>query len=405
VLAAVVVVIALAGAGTGVWLRERATPAQASGNRLVTVSRGTVEQTVSASGTLAPAQEADLSFAVSGTVTAVSAKVGQKVRKGQSLARVDPGSLTLAVRSAKADLVAAEQQLSDAKDADSSDAAVASAKAQVASAKSGLAQARANRENATLSSTITGTVASVGIAVGDQVGSGSTGSSGNGSGADPTGSNSTSSTDSAEQIVVISPDRFVVNATVTATDVPKLDSGMQARITADGSDNQLYGTVASVGIVASSDSSGSSSFPVTIDVTGKQTGLYSGTSVTASIVVKKTTNVLTVPTAALHTSDGHTVVYQMKNGKQVSTAVVVGTSYGTSTQIKSGLKAGDQVVIENIGGFGTGQSSQGSGDRDRNFPAGGFPAGGFGGSGGGFPAGGFSGSGGGFTGGGSGGGR
>ena len=54
---------------------------------------------------------------------------------------------------------------------------------------------------------------------------------------------------------------------------------------------------------------------------------------------------LTVPTVAMHTSGNQTVVQQMKNGAQVTTPVTVGTAYGATTQILSGLKAGDQVVV------------------------------------------------------------
>ena len=42
---------------------------------------------------------------------------------------------------------------------------------------------------------------------------------------------------------------------------------------------------------------------------------------------------LTVPTAAIHEENGQTVVYQMKDGAQVSTPVTVGAVYGTTTQV------------------------------------------------------------------------
>ena len=97
-----------------------------------------------------------------------------------------------------------------------------------------------------------------------------------------------------------------------------------------------------------------------IDVTGKQKGLYTGGSAAVTIIVKQTDNVLTVPTSALHTSDtgAGTVVYQMKSGKQVSTPVVVGTSYGATTAITSGLAAGDQVVVTDVrSGVGAGRTN------------------------------------------------
>jgi len=168
----------------------------------------------------------------------------------------------------------------------------------------------------------------------------------------------------------------VVDVSVTSADLPQLKKGLQAEITPTGSTTKVFGTVKSVGIVASSSSGGSASFPVTIAVTGSPKGLYAGGAVDVAIIVKQVENVLTVPTNALHTVNGKTVVYQMTNGSQVSTPVTVGATYGPVTQILSGLKTGDKVVGTSfrIGGA-TG------GNRTRQGGTGGGGTGGFGGGG------------------------
>ena len=79
------------------------------------------------------------SFAVSGTVTSVPVSVGQKVTKGQALARVGTADLKSAVTLAEANLTAADASLTSA-EAGSSSVQLASAKAQVAQAKSNLAR-------------------------------------------------------------------------------------------------------------------------------------------------------------------------------------------------------------------------------------------------------------------------
>ena len=89
---------------------------------------------------------------------------------------------------------------------------------------------------------------------------------------------------------------------------------------------------------------------------------------------------LTVPTAAIHDEGGQTVVYQMKDGAQVSTPVTVGTVYGATTQITKGLNAGDEVVVAaRTGTGGTGRTGTG-----RTGGTGGTGTGGAGGFGGGF---------------------
>ena len=57
--------------------------------RLVSASLGSVQTTVSSTGTLAPATSLDLNFANAGTLTAVSVKAADTVTAGQVLAKID----------------------------------------------------------------------------------------------------------------------------------------------------------------------------------------------------------------------------------------------------------------------------------------------------------------------------
>jgi uncharacterized membrane protein YgcG len=115
--------------------------------------------------------------------------------------------------------------------------------------------------------------------------------------------------------------------------------------------------------------------------------VYAGTTAAAVITVKQVPDVLTVPTAAIHEENGQTVVYQMKNGAQVSTPVTVGTVYGATTQITKGLNAGDEVVVTaRIGRTSTGNATGGTGTTRGGTGTGGNFGGGF--QGGGFQGGG-----------------
>ncbi len=386
--AAAVVAVVVGGSGTA-YAMTRSTPASATNaatSTVLTVARSTIRQTVAASGTLRPAREADLSFAVGGEVTAVRTAVGEKVVKGERLATVDMTALQAAVDAASANVTAASEQLTAQQDAAATTVQLASAKAQLASARTTLSDARTSLAAATLVSPIAGTVASLTLAVGDTVsGSGNstavTGASN--SARTTTGSNTAttaSTTSTSAQIVVISTDAFVVDASVGSADLAQVKKGLQAQITPTGSATTAFGIVSSVGIMASSSTSGSATFPVTINVTGKPTGLYAGGTATVSIIVKQVPNVLTVATQALKTTGATTTVTVRKAGKDVTTPVVVGTSYGPSTQVVSGLEAGDQVVVTFVRPSGVGGVG-GAGGRNRGTTGGG--AGGFGGFGGG----------------------
>ena len=150
----------------------------------VPVTTGTIQQTVASSGTLEPASQANLNFAVSGTVTAVNVKAGQTVTAGEVLATVDTTALTEEVNTAQAQLTSAEDRLSSDEAATSpSQSTIDSDEASVTSAESSLSTAQTNLDDASLTSTIAGTVASVNLTAGQLVtGTGSTGAVGTGSG-------------------------------------------------------------------------------------------------------------------------------------------------------------------------------------------------------------------------------
>lgn len=65
-------------------------------------------------GTIEPRYSAALSFRLLGRVVARNATVGEPVKKGVTLAALDPVSLELAVQAARADLASAEAQLANA---------------------------------------------------------------------------------------------------------------------------------------------------------------------------------------------------------------------------------------------------------------------------------------------------
>ena len=72
-IAGAAVVLVAAAVGLSLWLTSGSSTATGLTVTTVTVpvTTGTIEQTVASSGTIEPASQADLNFAVSGTVTAV----------------------------------------------------------------------------------------------------------------------------------------------------------------------------------------------------------------------------------------------------------------------------------------------------------------------------------------------
>jgi multidrug efflux pump subunit AcrA (membrane-fusion protein) len=413
------VVLIGATVGLSLWLTSgSSTPAGLSITTVtVPVTTGTIQQTVTSSGTIEPASQANLNFAVSGLITAVDVKAGQTVTAGQVLATVDTTALTEEVNAAQAQLTSAQDRLASDESAGASTSQLDSDQASVTSAESSLSTAQTNLKDASLTSSIAGTVASVNLTVGQQVTG--TGSGSNGTGTGGTGSNNTGNTgtggtggngstgtgstgSSSGQIVVIGTDSYIVNTTVDDTQIGQIADGDQVDITLSGggssspsstnasssssgsssSTSPIYGTVKSLSLIGS-QSSNVTTFPVVVDVTGDPAGLYAGASADVSIIVKQLNDVTEVPTNAIsYTSGGQATVTQVVDGRHVVKNVTVGVAENGETQITSGVHAGDKVLERQVTfrapGGGTGILGGGT-----NRP-GGF----FGGGGGKFPGGG-----------------
>ena len=390
-------VILLAGLATGLTLAftggSSATGVVIS-SETVKVTTGTIKQTVATSGTLEPATEADLNFGVSGTVTGVDVAAGQVVTAGQVLATVGTTALSADMAAAQANLAAAQARLSSDEVAGGSTTQIDSDEASVTSAESSLTTAQTNLADASLTSTISGTVASVSLTVGQAVTGTGTGGGGNGTGGSNAAAAASAATTSSSsgQVVVIGTESYIVNTTVDDTEIGQVAVGDQATVTPTGATTVDYGTVASIGLIAT-ESSDVATFPVVIDVTGDPAGLYAGSTADVSIIVKQLNDVVEVPTAALtYTTSGQATVTEVKGGKDVSVDVTVGQAALGETQITSGVSAGDSIV-ERVIKFTGGAGRTGGAGITGGFTRGG--AGGFGGGGGGFGGGGTGGFGGG----------
>jgi multidrug efflux pump subunit AcrA (membrane-fusion protein) len=374
----VVAVVLLVGvAGTGVyWFGFREEQAQAatpgSSSTTVAASLTTVQQSVSASGTLTPAVQEDVSFDVSGTVTSVDVAVGDTVTAGQQLATVGTLDLDAALLQAKAELASAQASLSNGQDeADgtaSSSAQVAALSAQVDVAQAAVEDAEADMAGATLTAPVPGLLTAVSLEVGDTVaGSGSsaggTGSTGGTGMTGSTGSTSTSTTTSSAAFTIIGTDAWQVGVTVGESDVALLTVGDQVEMTTDSSTDTVYGTVGEIGLLPSS-TGGVAAYPVVVDVTGSPGNLHDGETVEASIIYERRTDVLTVPSAAVTTVDGQTVVTQEgADGATVTTAVTVGVTSGNVVEITDGLAEGDEVLVTTFSPRSTGSEDPATGDQ------------------------------------------
>jgi HlyD family secretion protein len=150
----------------------------------------------------------------------------------------------------------------------------------------------------------------------------------------------------ADAIDIVDPSVFALSASVSELDIPQVRVGQSAAVTVDAlSGMTLSGKVGAVA-TSSTENSGVVSYKVTLLVTQPSgVSLLSGMSAEADITVQQAVHVLEVPNKAIGGTTSNPTVELLVNGAPVETAVKLGLSDDSYTEITAGLKEGDTVVI------------------------------------------------------------
>jgi membrane fusion protein, macrolide-specific efflux system len=363
--------------------------AASAASRTVPVQQGTVTQSVSADGTVESASTANASFVTGGTVTAINVHVGDKVKKGQVLAKVDPAAANRTLAAAEADLDAANDSLTRAQDAGSDTSTAENA---VAEAKLSVDDAQAAVDGTVLKAPMAGTVTAVNGTLGSSSsGTGSSSSSGSSAGggqgtggqASTGGSTSSSSSSSSSSgfIDIADLTRMQVTAPFAEADATKLKEKQVATVTW----NALSGTSQSGKVVAIDPSATTSNnvvtYGVTLSLDKVPVGAKVGQTVSVSVVTGTVQDALFVNSAAITTAGNRHSVTVLTNGQQENRQVEIGLVGDQTTQITSGVQAGEELVVT------TASTTTGSGTGGLNggglggLTGGGAPGGNFGGAG------------------------
>jgi multidrug efflux pump subunit AcrA (membrane-fusion protein) len=145
-------------------------------------------------------------------------------------------------------------------------------------------------------------------------------------------------------------------ANLTEIDVTKVIPGQKVSLTLDAFPTKTFtGKVLSVN-TNGQVSSGVTTYPTTIVLDTDLNNIYPNMSVNASIITNIKDNVILVPSSAVLTLNGQTVVRELQNGQLVNVNAEVGESNDTQTEILSGVNEGD-VVVTSVSTATTGASS------------------------------------------------
>ena len=262
---------------------------------------------------------------------------------------------------------------------------LASAKAAVVQAQIALAQARKALRETTLRAPISGVVATVNGSVGDSVSGGSSNaSSASSSSSSSSASSATGSTSSSSSslVTITGQNKLQVVAGFSEGDAASIKVGEPATATISA----LPGVALGAKVIAIDSTATTVSNVVTYNVTFALTGsnakLKPGMTADVEVITAERDNALHVPTTAVTGSGANARVTVLRNGRQVSAPVVAGLKGDDATEITSGLRAGDTVVLPTLtlATSSSSSSAVGTGGAGRlRAGAGGFGGGGFGG--------------------------
>jgi len=135
---------------------------------------------------------------------------------------------------------------------------------------------------------------------------------------------------------------------VNGTNVGQVRVGQLATVTLDGSATSIRGKVVAIGMLSTTSSTGTVSYPVTIGLAAGAPTLFAGSDAQVAITLSEVNDAIAVPTSAVQGIGPATFVTVLSAGKPVRARVVVGATGPALTQVTSGLTVGEHVVLADM---------------------------------------------------------
>lgn len=286
-----------------------------------------VERTVSVVGTLEANEHAQLASESQGQVTAVEADLGDRVQKGQVLARVRTDVLEAKLREAEASMAEASADEGRAQPLRSQGII---APQEYEKIRTALEVARARRdllrielERATVRSPFDGSVSARLVNLGDYVQPGTA------------------------MFRVVQDDPLKFRGELPERDVPALSIGQEVRIIVDAyPDEKFMGKVSRVG-AASDPAARALAFEVLVPNADHR--IRPGFFGRGDLVLRRDAHAVAVPRSAVTTFAGVTKLFVVENGVAHEKPIVLGADLGDGwVEVTEGVSQGEQVATSGL---------------------------------------------------------
>lgn len=299
----------------------------------VTAKKKDLEKKIVATGTVTAENQYTLSYEKqSGTVSKFYVKAGDEVKKGDVICDLDTYDLDYQIEEKQLYLEKAKLKVDIIYEGGGSQAEIDSAYVDVQLLEKELEKLQAQKEDSSLKSPIDGVVSSLSdVRAGDNVNPGQT---------------IATVIDTSALYIAIQPDDL------TQYDI---DTEVQIRIGEDYYDGVVFMTPKKLADYQAEqkedhnnvDDTGIDYQADTIYVRFKDTAPAEAVGQLADtiLVLDSVKDAIVISNNLIKKVDGTKVVYVLKNGEKTAVEVETGLSTGSQTEIKSGLKEGDEIVI------------------------------------------------------------
>ena len=258
-----------------------------------------------------------------GTVKHINVQVGQKVRKGQLLASIDAAAIDQAIKAMEPNIILAktmyEKQQKLWEQQIGTEVQLLQAKAAYESAVAGKSAKIAERNMYRIVSPINGTVDQINLKVGDM--------------ASPQNPNG---------IRIVDLDKMKAEANLGENYLGKVKKGDEVILVfPDGTDS----IVTKISYVGQSVDPESRAFTVQVKL-GADQKLRPNMSLRMKIANYTNSSVITVPVSVIQKTGEGEIVYVAEGNKAKAISIVSGQNSNGMVEVRSGLEAGQKVIIE-----------------------------------------------------------
>lgn len=331
--------------------------------KTVKASAGELKITVAATGTVTPEVEVMIKSKAGGEIKEFPFNEGDSLKRGEVVVRLDPETEKTRVRQHEANLLMAEAKLDKArvslKDSEMKlqrekklfnegiisrqeydDAIIALerarsdqkiAGAEVIQTKERLKEAETLLDDTVIKAPLTGTILKKFVDEGQII-----------------SSTLSSASEGTPLFSMANLEKLYVKAMVDEVDIARVSPGDDAEVTVDGLPGRSFkGKVVRIAPQGRVERT-VTVFETWVEVYGANSLLKPGMTADVEIITEMKKGALIVPNESLKLLDGKTGLYVMRGGAPAFTAVETGLTNGMVTEILSGLKAGDEVVVSGL---------------------------------------------------------